>query len=395
MIIWSPSITSSWPSEGGDPLEITSDQITYYRLRRSGLIDPFDSPGTCARELAGMQAQIHTASGISLWNRTCGLDLQRFEEKLYDSRSLVKIWGQRGTLHVYDSGDWPLIIGSREGKPTWWERSIVRKGGDVEGFHTIVNRVREIAGKDGIVSRSVLREHDIDWDIGVDVDLLSSWGGIFAQLVAEGTLCHVRPRGGEGRFAHRDHWMPTLKWDPPTRGEANIELLRRFLHTFGPATIQDYAYWRYAPLSEAREGVDALGNEVAKVKYGGDELLILEEDLPDLFEDPPPRTKWPVKLLYRFDPLLLGHKDKSWIIDIKHYDKVWITAGHINGTVMAGGRIQGTWNYKRRGSGKGAHLDIEVRTFRTFGQRLMRKVEREAKGVAGFFGMELGDVKWL
>ena len=116
--------------------------------------------------------------------------------------------------------------------------------------------------------------------------------------------------------------------------------------------------------------------------------MVLREDVDPLMETPPPKSKWPVKLLYRFDPLLLGHRDKSWIIDMKHYDKVWITAGHINGTILAGGCIQGTWNYKR----KGKKLEITVKTFRKFGQQLSRKVEREAGRVEGFFGLQLGEV---
>ena len=399
------------------PMEVTSDQINLYRLRRSGLVNPFSSPEECARSLIGAQAQIHTAGGLALWNRLSHKEftLKEYERKLYEDRSLVKIWGQRGTLHVYDSKDWPLIVGSRGNKPTWSERSIANKGGDVEGFHAIVNKVRKLAGKEGIVSRSMLRDLDVNWDIGVDVDLLSSWGGIFAQLVSDGTMCHDKPSGGEGRFAHREHWLPEMVWEPPTRDDANVELARRFLHTFGPATVKDYAYWRGITAKRASEGFGALEDEMSKVESGAMELSILRKDLDILMESPPPKIQWPVKLLYRFDPLLLGHKDKSWIIDLKHYNKVWIPAGHINGTILAGGRIQGTWNYKRRGgapgkmgragekgkiervrgkgnTGRTGTLEIEVKPFRKFGKRLMRKVEREAKGVAEFFGAQLGEI---
>ena len=284
----------------------------------------------------------------------------------------------------------------------------------------------------------------------MDVDLLSSWGGVFAQLVAEGSLCHIRPSGGEGRFAHRAHWLPELPWSRPTPEQVDTELARRYLHTFGPSTVQDYGYWRGISRARAREGFKAQGGDLVSVGssgkgWSGKESWMLEEDLDDLMDSPPSKQAWPVKLLYRFDPLVLGHREKSWIIDMQHYDKVWITGGHINGTILVGGRIKGTWNYRRKsgrkgkemrrgegkgsgkgkwrgeekGSGKGkrgekkvgnehgsepasgtgkggrgSRLDIEVRPFRKFGQRLVRKVEREARGVAEFFGMELGEVKW-
>jgi len=279
---------------------------------------------------------------------------------------------------------------------------MVKMRGDSERFHAIIDIVRDIVREEGIVSRSRLRELDIDWDVGVDVDLLSSWGGIFSQLVIEGSACPVKPEKGEGRFAHRNTWLPELEWNPPTFEEANIELARRYLHTFGPATSQDFAYWRGIPLKDARVAFSALepkaGNDVNAIGVVnvvkalkvtgvgriGNELLILEKDLDTLLESTPPRSKWPVKLLYRFDPILLGHKDKSWIIDRKHYDKVWVTAGHINGTILVRGNIQGTWKYKR----KGKSLEITIEPFRRFGKRLMRKVEQEAEGAAKFFGFD-------
>ena len=319
-------------------------------------------------------------------------DLTGYENQLYHDRTLVKLWGQRGTLHVYDSKDWPLVIGSCGSGPTWSERSLAQQGGDVDKFHAIIDRIRKIAAEEGTVSRSILRSKgDIDWDVGVDVDLLSSWAGLFSQLVIEGTLCHGKPGGGEGRFAHRAHWLPDLEWSPPSTKEADTELARRYLHTFGPSTVQDYGYWRGIPMSRARVAIGALEDDVIEVECEGRELVIMKEDLPTLLEEPPQKQTWPVKMLYRFDPLLLGHKDKSWIIDMKYYDKVWIIAGHINGTILVGGKIQGTWKYTR----KGKKLEIEVRPFRKFGKRLVRKVEREAKGVAGFFGVELGKVNWL
>jgi hypothetical protein len=386
-------------------MDVTRDQIAWYRLRRSGLIEPFSTPEECANALFGTQAQIHTAGGLALWNR-CGkgLSLEEYERQLYDDRTLVKLWGQRGTLHVYDAQDWSLVIGSRGNGPTWSERSLVKQGGDVNKFHAIIDRIRKIAEREGTISRSRLRaEETIDWDVGVDEDLLSSWGGLFSQPVVDGTLCHIRPQGGEGKFAHRSHWLPDLQWDPPTFQEADIELARRFLHTFGPSTVREYAYWRGITQTRAKAGIEGLGAEVVQVVCGKGELLILRDDIGELSETPPPRAMWPVKLLYRFDPFLLGHKDKSWLVDMKFYDRVWIAAGHINGTILAGGKLQGTWNYKRKGSGKrigsgggtGARLNVEVRPFRKFGKGLVRKVEKEAKGVAGFFGVELGQVTWV
>jgi hypothetical protein len=100
---------------------------------------------------------------------------------------------------------------------------------------------------------------------------------------------------------------------------------------------------------------------------------------------------WPLHMLYRFDPLLLGHKDKSWIVPPAHYSRVWRPAGHIEGVLLARGQAVGAWRYVRKGS----KLDIVVQPFRQPSKRLVAQVERTAARVAAFFGAQPGAVEWV
>jgi hypothetical protein len=221
----------------------------------------------------------------------------------------------------------------------------------------------------------------------LDEEHFSSWGGIFASLVREGHACHAGQVGNEGRFAHREVWLPDLVWNPPPSLEANAELARRYLAVYGPATVQDLAYWRGATVSEARLWLAALAGEVTGVEVEGQTLLALCHDVELLHKTPPPREAWPVRLLYRFDPLLLGVKEKSWIVDPTHYSRVWRPAGHIEGSVLNHGQITGTWRYDWKGRG----LVVSVSPFDSWPQHVRAAVESYAAGVAAFFGVELMD----
>jgi hypothetical protein len=100
---------------------------------------------------------------------------------------------------------------------------------------------------------------------------------------------------------------------------------------------------------------------------------------------------WPLHMLYRFDPLLLGHKDKGWIVPPAHYQRVWRPAGHIEGILLVQGQGAGTWRYLR----KGGKLHIVVEPFGKVGKRLQAQVERTAAQVAAFFGEKVGEVEWV
>jgi hypothetical protein len=203
-----------------------------------------------------------------------------------------------------------------------------------------------------------------------------------------GVACHAGQEGNEGRFAHREYWLPHLAWNPPPPEEANVELARRYLAAYGPATVPDLAYWRGERVGQARRWIELLGDEVMTVEAEGQLLLALRADADELNEIPPEREAWPVRLLYRFDSLLLGLKDKSWLVDPAYYNRVWRPAGHIEGTILEDGRITGTWRYDRRNGG----LVVSVFPFGPLPAHVQAAVEGHAAGVARFLGLELGEV---
>ena len=364
--------------------KLTQTQIRWFRMRRSGLVDPFDSPEASTRALAGLQAQILPAAALAMWNRTDGLTYAQFNQLLYDRRTLVKLWGQRGTLHIYASDDWPLICGALSGQRTWWERAGEEAEGSVAGYHAVLARVEKLLRKRGTLSRSDLRTSRLR----LSEAYFSSWGGIFAALVQRGYACHIDQDGNEGRFAHRQLWLPDLEWNPPPYDAANMEMTRRYLRAYGPASPQHLMYWRGAKSADARRWLEALKDETVEVDVGGQTMLALRGDLEALHEKPPARSEWPIKLLYRFDPLLLGIKDKTWIVDAQHYKRVFRPAGHIEGSLIEHGRGAGTWRYDRKDSGLVITLDL----FAPLSRRVRAHVEKSAQGIAQFFGLPLTDL---
>lgn len=364
------------------PVTLSDEQIRWFRLQRSGLAGhPFADPETAAAGLAGVQAQILSASALALWNRTAGGAgaYQEFAQRLHERRTLIRLWGQRHTLHLYASADWPLLYAAFAGRRTWWEREAAKpdSGVDLAEYRAAVIRVGEILRERGTLGRSDLRRLGVPLPEG----LMSPWGGVFAELVRAGQAVHARWDAGEARYAHREHWLPTLPWAPPTAFEANVELSRRYFACCGPATISDLAYWRGAPGRDARTWVAALGDEIAPVDETG--RLALAADLPRLHAAPRPRLAWPVEMLGRFDPILLGHRDKDWIVPAKYYNRVWRPAGHIEGVVLEHGRAVATWRYDRVGA---EGLTVTVFPFRALPLGVRGKLRARAGEIGRFFG---------
>ena len=137
------------------PISVTNEQIRLFRLRRSGLIAPFATPELAASALGGVQAQILPAAGVALWNRTTQLTHARYEELLFTERTLVKLWGQRGTLHVYPSAEWPLVCGMLAESKSWWGRT-AEKEERYDDYSALVEETAALLRERGIIGRANL-----------------------------------------------------------------------------------------------------------------------------------------------------------------------------------------------------------------------------------------------
>lgn len=369
------------------PIALTPEQIRWHRLRRGGLIEPFPTAPEAAAALAGVQAQILPAAGLALWNRTQGLNQAGLDDLLNSSRTLVKLWGQRGTLHLYAAADWPLLNAARTLERTWWERRTAGDEVKLQEHRQLIEEVAALLRSHESLGRRDLRASGLP----LSDELLSPWGGIFADLVRLGYACHAPRSEGEGRFVARERWLPDLEWSPPDPHDANRTLARRYFAAYGPATLDDFAYWRYARVGQARAWIAEFADELVEVEVDGRPAgWLLRQDAEIAQEAPPPPEAWPVIMLYRFDPHLLAHRGKDWVVPAAHYNAVWRPAGHIEGVVLAHGQAVATWRYAR----KGRSLDIQVKPFGRLPRGVKGAVKKRAQGVADFFGLTLGDVNF-
>jgi hypothetical protein len=366
------------------PVQINIQQLRQFRLYRSGLLTHFPTAEQVAESLGGVQAQIHPSAGLALFNRTCDLTYERYETLLFEERSLVKLWGQRGTLHVYATKDWPLICAMLAGSKSWWARN-AEKTETHDVYTDLVRQAEALLRQKGVMGRSELRASGLF----NDEEHLSPWGGVFADLVRQGYACHAA-RSGEGLFAHRIHWRPDLRWEQPDPDAANVEMLRRYLHAYGPATLQDYAHWRGAARNRALRWWVATEPELAQIHVEGQTMYLLSEDLDELTRSPEPPSP-SLHMLHRFDPLLLAHKDKSWIVPVAHYKQVFRSAGHIEGVVLNAGIAIATWRYVRKE--KALHIILEP--FAPLAAHLHPLIEQRSQEIATFFGLRLAGIEGM
>ena len=391
------------------PLSVSADQVRYYRMRRSGLLEPFVDAGAAAAALMGVQAQVNSAALTALWQRLrggasaaddFGMDipmggnaptLASLTTEAYGAlargahRALVRLWGQRGTLHLYATSDWPMVsasVGPRE----------AARVGDRHAASALAAAVGAVTGHLAEGQR-VTREV---FTTALRQPAALRYGAfICATLVGAGARSDT---GDNGRveLAPRREWAPQHEaWAAPAACAATEALAARYFACYGPSCEADFRYWSGLRADQSRAAVASLVARGAflpvRVASGhgrdGPPLLVLRDEAHVLAADV---GEWPVRMLGRYDPLLLGHKDKGVWVDRAHYRRVWSKNATIEATLLIRGRIAGVWAAERVGEGG---LSVTVRAFDAAAVRgAMPAIMKQAAGIARFWGRELTGV---
>jgi hypothetical protein len=155
---------------------------------------------------------------------------------------------------------------------------------------------------------------------------------------------------------------------------ARLELVRRFLHCYGPATPAHFADWTGTGPVEARRRWTALAGELTEVTADGTTGWLLAEDEPALRRAALPEG---VRLLPPGDPLLLA-RDRAWLVPDRAARKaVWPSIA-APGVVLHDGELAATWRARKKGS----TLEVELSPLAGLPESARPAVEAEAARLA-------------
>lgn len=288
--------------------------------------------------LVGMQAQVPNSPYVGLWTRLGGFQPGELAD-LITKRRAVRLGLMRNTIHLVTARDcltlYPLFLAvlGRTLKSSHFGRNLV--GVDMSAVVAEARVLLQEKPRTLSELGKLLLERWPDRDP-------TSLAYVIRHLVP---IVQVPPRGVWGKSA-QPSWTSAEHWlgRPLSTKPSAEKLVKRYLSAFGPATVADISAW--SGLTGLREAVERLRPKLRTFQdERGRELFdVLDGPLPDPDMPAPPR------FLPEYDNLLIGHHDRTRVID-HAYRYVIFT-----GTVLVDGVVQATWTVKR---GDTATLTIE------------------------------------
>jgi hypothetical protein len=320
-----------------------------------------DDPETAVRAMTVLHATEAPTVYLSLWARVREVTAADVDRALYEERSLVKQLAMRRTLFVFPRDLLPAAWGSASARVSATLRARLAKEAETHGLaddgaawvdRAMRATVARLEGGEEL-SATRLREEVPELAGHLELSPGKKYGGRFpiaprvlAQLAVEATI--VRGHNAGNWRSARPLWTLMSTWlgespAPLKPREGYAELVRRWLHSFGPGTSEDLQWWLGATKSAVR---DALA-DVAAVEVsldGGGTGWVLPDDLDEVAQP----GSW-VALLPVLDPTVMGWKTRDFFLGV-HAPALFDRNGNAGTTAWVDGRVVGCWVQDDRGA---------------------------------------------
>jgi len=319
--------------------------------------------------MVGLHASDPATVYLAARARVAGLVDADMERVLYDERSLLRLLGMRRTMFVVPH-DLAAVIDAACTKalaPPQRRRMvkmITDQGITDDGEAWLADveaQVLAALARSGEATATELRaelpafRHSIQFGEG------KTWGGavgvstrVLFLLATAGKIVRARPKGSwlssQYRWTLLERWiggpLPVLD-----RVDAQRELLRRWLATFGPGTFTDMKWWTGWTVRDTTAALEGLGAVEVELDEGTGFVLPGDEGPVD------EQGEW-VALLPGLDPTTMGWKEREWFLG-GNGTALFDRNGNAGPTVWWNGRVVGGWS-QRKADGEVVYRLLEV-----------------------------------
>src|SRR6266516_733710 len=366
-------------------ISLSDDQVRLLRLRAQRLIPQSAGATTSVaqvvKELCGIQAQDALAAILAVRVRSTGLFAVDVERARVQERTVVRTWGQRGTLHLLATEDlgWLLpllgpvfIVAGR--------RRRAELGLDEDTCTQGMRIIRNVLASQGPLTRAELVEQLAAHGLRLEGQARPY---LLQRAALEGIICLGPDRGAEPTYVLLSDWV-----DQEHRGHslsqeaAYTELALRYLRAYGPATPEDMASWSGMSLSKIRAAWQHLADQLIELEISGSPAWMLKMCAAWL-DEPPPHAPV-VGLLPGFDIYLLGYQNRDLAVPRQHAKRINAGGGILHPALLVDGRVLGTWKSKRKKN----HLYVVVEPFDRLAPEVHEGLEAEVTDLARFLDVQ-------
>ena len=364
------------------PPSLTWTEVCHRRLAAQHLRRPLPAGSLhpMVGDICGLHAQVMSAAELAAAVRLDGLVRGAVAAALWETRTLVRTWAMRGTLHLLLADELPLYVAALSNRRFDLDKPWLKYHGlEAAEVPALVDAVAEALDGRQLTREQLGREVvRLLGDTKFEELLASGWGALLKPVAFQGLLCFGPGEGNRVTFVRPDQWIGPF--DRPDPLESLREMARRYLRAYGPASAEDFARW-WGVKPKAVRPVFTPGDGFAEVELDG-KLAWTADGTVTVADDGPV-----VRLLPLFDPYVVAvRRNGDRPLAGPEKDLVYRKAGWISPVLLVDGELAGVWEHTIDREG----LRVDIRPFAPLDDpQVVERALREAERLAIHLGSPL------
>lgn len=319
--------------------------------------------------LGGLQAQQSNDPYIALWSRLEGFTQEQLTALIVD-RTLARATSMRGTLHLHTAHD---LIGMRplvkDFLKAMWTSNFRKRFGSEDEKKVVRAGVKLLDAKAPMTAGALGKALQEKFPTAEPQSL-----AVLLQVTE--ILVQVPPtrlwgNGSAPLLTRVENWLPSPQEQPLSR----VDLVRRYLRAFGPASVSDMQVW--CRLTKLSAEFELLKDELVTFRSEDGRMLYDYPDAPR----PDAGVSAPVRFLPLYDNVYLGYDNRSRMLAKGDTTRVNLLLAGFKPAVLVDGIIAATWSVES----KKGEVRLRVEPYRKLRKTEVRDIEGEGLAFLKFW----------
>lgn len=363
------------PKAAPPATSVTPEQVISYRLQVHNLTKPLpttvnDADLLQAASVCGLQNSPPGAWEIAMFNRLHNCTKERLHTAIYQRKSLLQAWSLRGVPLIFPTAEAPAFLAALQAQPEeqpWiYTRGITLALEHLQmSFEQLLPLVQTAARH--LDEQTIISKEQLDSALAelitakLPADKQALWqapsmydksgrqtvGGAVVSFMLrpcawQGLVVFGQRQGGSPSFTSYQNWLGR-PWPDVAPDEASRQLVRKFLHCYGPSNQTAFNGWLGCSPRQGKRLWQSVSAETAEVELAGKRYVMLQQDIEPLLNSTRPEPR--LLLLGPHDPYLEQRDRKLILPDSSLHKTVWRTISN-PGVILRGGQIIGIWQHK-------------------------------------------------
>lgn len=255
--------------------EPSADQLHWNQLRKQGFLEEKPSDFyEVAKEQLGLHSTDYWTPYLSVWARIGDFDAGRVFESINSGKTVVRTHAFRTTVHVIHLDNLSLVLSATG--PSLYRR--VCKDRELRTLSESEIKKMEAQVEAAFSDRTMTMREAKEEMPEIEKYLRSMMRLLFARgVLIRAEASHARSNLTSYTTLRR--WSPGFELQLIDEELAESEVIRRHLERFGPATIDDIAWWLGTTKTSVKNAIGSFGEAVRPLVYKGNQVFMEAEDL--------------------------------------------------------------------------------------------------------------------